>query len=522
MTRRIFPLLIILGLPLLMSACGTSPTQPVDTRPTAQQPPPQTEVIDHEAKLIRPGYWQDPSKRSLSEVMSLSRSMPFYQMEVALEIVRSLESIDSSQLAVMIDSQIYDPEFTEWLELALQLRTLLIGNGPVAASARDWANYHFGHPVTQSGFQELLSAYRSFYPVPSRVAVLLPTEGGLSAASAAIRDGLLSAYLDRPADASLRFYSSGRNGESAIAAYRQAIEDGANQVIGPLRLDSVRSLAALEDLSVPVLLLNRTEIDQTDDTSSTGFVNSLSLSQSEEAAAVAQAVLAHGQKNAIVMVPDSAWGRRIEVAFNSGFESGGGSVVATAHFDRSANDYSDMLTQLLKIDESLQRKRALQAQIGTPLSFEPSRRHDFDFIFLAASPQEGRELKPLLRFHDAGEVPVFSIGRVYSGLAERGRDQDLDGIIFAAVPWQVAPDEVRGPMPSSLREGAFGELYALGHDAWHLLPWLPLMQKDAELEFPGQVGVLRLQQDGQIDRQPAWAQFVSGTPTPYQWPNQNQ
>lgn len=520
MTRRIFLQLIILSLPLVISACGTTPTQPVQTE-TTEQSPTQTETFDDRAELIRPGFWKDPSRRSLSEIMSLSRSMPFYQVEVALEIIRSLESIDSSRLAMMIDSQSYDPEFTGWLELALQLRTLMIGNGPVSTAAQDWENYHPGHPVTQSGFRELLSAYSSFYPVPSKVAVLLPTEGGLSAASAAIRDGLLSAYLDHPGDASLRFYSSGTDGESAVAAYRQATEDGATQVIGPLRRDSAHTLATVEDLHVPVLLLNRTKDNETDPLSNTGFVNSLSLSQSEEATAVAHAVLDNGYKSAIVMVPDSAWGRRIEAAFTNGFESGGGLIVGRALFDRTANDYSDMLTQLLKIDESLQRKRALQSQIGTPLSFEPSRRHDFDFIFLAANPQEGRELKPLLRFHDAGEVPVFSIGRVYNGRAERARDQDLDGVIFTAVPWQMMPEEAQGPIPASLRDGSLGELYALGKDAWHLLPWLPLMQKDTELRFPGQIGALRLQENGQIERHPAWAQFVAGTPTLYQWPNRH-
>ena len=517
MSRRIFPLLIILGLPLLMSACATGPTQPIETQ--AQQTPGQAEQIDREAELIRPGFWKDPSKRSLSEIMALSRSMPFYQEEVALEIVRSLESIDSSRLESMIDSQDYDPEFTEWMELALQLRTLMITDGPAAAAALEWANYHYGHPVTQSEFKELLSAYRSFYPVPSKVAVLLPTEGGLSSASAAIRDGLLSAYLDRPGDASIRFYSSGGDGESAIAAYRQALEDGATQVVGPLRLDSVHALAALENHGAPVLLLNKAEYDETGTIAQSPVVNSMSLSQAEEAAAVARAVVEQGQKNAIVIVPDSAWGRRIETAFATEFESAGGFIAARAYFDRASNDYSDMLTALLKIDESVQRKWDLQAQIGTPLSFEPSRRHDFDFIFLAASPQEGRELKPLLRFYDAGEVPVFSIGRVYSGRAESARDQDLDGIVFTAVPWQMTTAATEGPLPSSLREGSLGNLYALGQDAWRLLPWLPLMRKDTGLGFPGHVGVLNMQQDGEIERKPAWAQFVNGTPTPYQWPN---
>ena len=58
----------------------------------------------------------------------------------------------------------------------------------------------------------------------------------------------------------------------------------------------------------------------------------------------------------------------------------------------------------------------------------------------------------------------------------------------------------------------------LGQDAWRLLPWLPLMQKDEDLWFPGKVGSLRLQADGSLYREPAWAQFSAGSPTAYQWP----
>ncbi len=100
--------------------------------------------------------------------------MTGYQPDVALEILRSLESIPSGQLTVMIDSQIYDPEFTEWLELALQSRSVLIGQSSLSAAAQKWADYHYGHAITQADFSELISSYRNLFPVPAQVAVLLP------------------------------------------------------------------------------------------------------------------------------------------------------------------------------------------------------------------------------------------------------------------------------------------------------------------------------------------------------------
>ena len=54
-----------------------------------------------------------------------------------------------------------------------------------------------------------------------------------------------------------------------------------------------------------------------------------------------------------------------------------------------------------------------------------------------------------------------------------------------------------------------------------MLPWLPLMQKDPDLWFPGHVGALRLEESGRLYRNPAWAQFSNGRPISYQWPSRH-
>ena len=391
--------------------------------------------------------------------------------------------------------------------------------------------------VDRSGFSELVADYSALFPVPLQVAVLLPAEGRLSAAARAIRDGIMGAYLDQPGDSVIRFYSSGQSSESAIAAYQQAIDDGAMQIIGPLHIDSTRTIAKLAELTTPVLLLNdmtsgdmtsgdMTSGDMTSggkapgiqgNTDRAGIVTSLSLSTTEEAAAIAAMALAQGQREALIMVPDNSWGKRIEAAFTVALEQGGGQITASAHFNSAESDHSAMLQQLLKIDVSKQRKSDLQSWLRVDLNFEPSRRHDYDFIFMAANPVEGRELKPLLRFHDAGDVPVYAMGRIFSGRMKRTSDQDLNGIVFPTTRWQLRSIGDATITPASVRGGENGNLYALGQDAWRLLPWLPLMRKDPDLWFPGEVGSLRLQTGGSLYREPAWAQFSAGVPTAFQW-----
>lgn len=519
MTLRIPLFLLSAAFLLLLNACGTTGSAPAAKPAVVQERTIKPETVDSGVYDLQFQLQKEPFERSLEDVIELSRHMTGYQPEVALAILRSLESIPSGQLTTMIDSQIYDPEFTEWLELALQSRSLLINQDSLPAAAQNWADYHWGHAITQNDFSELIYTYRNLFPVPAQVAVLLPTDGGLSSAARAIRDGILSAYLDQPGNSVLRFYSSGTDGESVMAAYLQAREDGATQIVGPLRSSSAGALASLDSPGVPILLLNEpTEYGALDPERRTA-VNTLTLSQTEEAMAIAESALSHGQNKAILIIQDSAWGRRIETAFATRFEQGEGRISDITRFDSSLEEHNDMLTRVLQIDESKQRKTDLQSRLGISLNFEPSRRADFDFIFMAANPKDGRELKPLLRFHDAGDVPVYAMGRIFGGKVQQASNQDLNGIVFPVTAWQLQVSGKDVPELESIRGGSYGNLYALGQDAWQLLPWLPLMQKDPDLWFSGNIGALRMQADGHLQRQPSWAQFSGGRPIPYQWPS---
>jgi len=533
MTPRFSHALLIVSVLLNLAACGTRMAKQDD--PSSGQPFYPDDSMALEQRQLE--TQRRDATMSLEEAAELSAGMKDYQPFQAMEIIRTLDSVPSNYLTTLIDQQHHDPEFTEWLELALQIRTVAISATPDSVAAREWVKYHYAHKVTQNDFSELVHHYRAGFKPPARVAVLLPAHGRLSAAARAIRDGIMSAYLDRPGDSVIRFYSSGQDSEAAIAAYQHARYDGAQHIIGPLDIDSTRTIANLANLTIPVLLLNEgSQVDRADESEPiedefmgagrheryTGVVNSLSLSTTEEALAIAAKALARGQFNAIMIIPDDGWGARVATAFQAAFESGGGQIVASARFNSNENDHSSVLTQLLKIDESRQRKSELQSWLGVPLTFEPVRRYDFDFIFLAANPTEGREIKPLLRFHDTGDVPVYAMGRIFNGRQQNTANQDLNGIIFPSTHWQLQVPGNSDNLPASIRGGVYGNLYALGMDAWHLLSWLPLMQKDPDLWFHGKVGSLRRQSNGRFEREPAWAQFTSGQPFEFTWPHTDE
>jgi len=187
--------------------------------------------------------------------------------------------------------------------------------------------------------------------------------------------------------------------------------------------------------------------------------------------------------------------------------------VASARYLESENDHSQVLERVLKIDESKARKNRLQNTLQMPLEFEAVRRSDIDVIFMVANASQGRLLRPQLRFHEAGDIPVYSTGRIYTGKPDRARNQDLNGIRFPITPWQLDhPQADDIPTLESIREGNLAALFALGNDAWNLLPWLELMNSDGDFTFHGKSGYYRAGISDNLDREPSWAVFSGGRP----------
>ncbi len=461
----------------------------------------------------------DPASYALATAASAMKSAIGYDSTRGVAILQLLEEVSSGSLRNISGNTAGAYGLNDWPELTVLIRETLINGHDVNLAAAGWADQHPDHEVSEQEFKILAGRYRQLFSLPENIAVLLPVEGGLAAAGKAIRDGLMSAFLAHSEGVTLRFYPTTEDPQSAVSAYFQAMGEGAQWIIGPLRRESVEALSELGSLGVPALALNNTGSDGPS-SARDNLLFRLSLSQEQEARAIANRALENGQISAIMLTADSAWGRQMKAAFGEAFTSGGGTITTSSQFDPAENDHSSLLTGLLRIDESNERRNRVQATLGIPLNFEPSRRDDFDLFFLAASPAQGRQLRPQFRFHDAGEKPVYAMGRIYGGSVDTTTDQDLNGIFFPSTHFQLSiTGDDEGDNFASLRGGGFASLHALGKDAWNLLPWLPLMRKDRDLQFPGALGSLKMSQDGKLLLDPAWAQFSRGRPIAVAWPS---
>jgi len=456
-----------------------------------------------------------PLSRDISRAATLSDALQIYDPRSALNLIESLENVSSGELAVRADNPRAERQLTGWLDLTLVIRQNLVKADHVAQAMSGWKARHPYHILSESEALDLWLRYRQQFSTPRKVAVLLPESGRLSAPSAAIRDGLMSAYLENPGAAEIHFFATGDEPDSAIAAYFSAMDAGADWIIGPLQKDHIEALLTLAGLATPVLALNELPGTFSVPAGLQDRIVGMSLSQEKEAISVARQAVASNYQRAVVLAPESVWGERMAEAFQAEFLQEDREIIAAARFLESDNDHSPMIERILKIDESKARKKRLENTLQMPLEFEAVRRNDIDMIFLAANSSQARLIRPQLRFHDAGDIPVYGTGRVYTGKPDPAHNQDLNGIRFPITPWQLEhTDAADMPELESIRGGNLAAFYAVGRDAWDLLPWLEMMRKDPDFSVSGQSGNYQGGNSANLRRDPAWAVFSRGRPAP--------
>lgn len=404
---------------------------------------------------------------------------------------------------------------TGWLDLGraalTAARNPFTANGDLA----DWRGRYPSHPANSLLNEEVLPQLGIGLDYPPQIGLILPLSGRQQGAGVAVRDGFLAALLQqeqskRPV---INVYDSAEMG--ATTAYRRAVADGAQFIVGPLMKDDVTAIAASGETSVLTLALNQTG-DETNNLPSMMF--QFALDPEDEARQVAQRVAADGRMRGMLLLPNNEWGQRVYKAFDTELKTLGGTIAAMRFYDPAERDYSQPITRLLLIDESRARANALSAAIGTRLEFEPRRRGDAQFVFIGAQPVQGRSLRPALRFHLSEDLPIYATSDIFEPDAEA--NSDLEGVIFPDMPWVISPDAVSTQLRTALskhwpvRARGRGRLYAFGFDAYRLVPLLKAGKFGNANAIPGMTGLLSIDSKGRVRRELDWAHVAGGKPAP--------
>jgi outer membrane PBP1 activator LpoA protein len=319
---------------------------------------------------------------------------------------------------------------------------------------------------------------------PSRIAVLIPNRGPYAAPAYSIRQGILRAQDNdhRGRQVRIRFYDT-ENGQPINNTYNQAIQDGADFVIGPLTKPNVTALLRSSTISVPTLALNYT------DSRHPAQYYEIGLLPEDEVDQLIKEARKKGLSRALLIAPQSTFGTRLSKPLVSRWQAQGGQLIDTLYFTPRTN-FKEAVARLLRINIA-EDNALMRSGDRNKTRLENQRRSDFDVIFLIASPQEGRTIVPLLRYYYVDTTPIYAPSSIY---AERDpvNDVDLNNIYICDMPASMQGDQAA--LQTNHR------FYALGQDAYLLSQSLKQLEETSGLTLPGETGELSINNKRQIHR----------------------
>ena len=436
------------------------------------------------------------------------------RLDNQLEIIRTYAALTDDTLQQLQATQ---PDIQSgWMGLTYLIKAFSSDEAQIKLKFSAWRTMHPAHPA----MPELLDGYfmklKGLYRTPNQLAVMLPDTGPYARVASLLRDGMLAAYFEEPAATRPRlyFYDSS-NPEQTWPTYQEAVASGADMVIGPLNKEGVAQLSRTVDLEVPVLALNQIVSEGPPAQNLFQF----GLSPEDEAAQVADRAWTDGFSTAIALTPAGDWGDRIASAFRKRWEELGGVLAEHQSYDEEAHDFSTPIQTLLNIDDSIQRHTRLQKLLGRKLEFEPRRRRDIGFIFLAAKAQKARQIRPQLQFHHAADLPIYTTSHAYSGTVSQDEDQDLNGIRFPMIPWLLADadDSDKLSLAHLLQvfpntPPSYFPLLAMGIDSMRLIPHLARLRSNPREVLEGKTGNIYMDRSNHLRRQMVWAEMIKGVP----------
>ena len=403
-----------------------------------------------------------------------------------------------------------------WMELTRIIKEYANDEALVRMKISAWRNIYPAHPAMPGLLDGYFKKLKGQFRKPSQLAILLPESGPYARVASLLRDGLLAAYFEEQVVArpQLFFYDSS-NPEQTWPLYQQAVESGADMVIGPLNKESVAQLNRAVELQVPVLALNQVVAEGLPSPDLYQF----GLSPEDEAIQVADRAWTDGFTIAVALTPEGDWGDRIAAAFRERWEELGGVLAEEQKYDEETHDFSAPIQALLNIDDSTRRHSDLQKLLRRKLEFEPRRRRDIGFIFLAAKFQKARQIRPQLQFHHAADLPIYTTSHAFSGVVSEDADQDLNGIRFPVTPWLLATADETDSLSLAQLLRVFPNtppryypLLAMGIDSLQLIPHLARLQSSPKEVMEGKTGNIYMDRSHHLRRQMLWAEMVKGVP----------
>jgi len=406
------------------------------------------------------------------------------------------------------------PDVKGWLELAVAIKQNQLSLDQQVIALKRWQKKWPQHPAALKLPNELQLLSELPDRRPGKIALALPLSGKFGTAGKAVLNGFLAAFY---ADSFRTTHHTAidifdTNRESIPTLVKKINQSRADLIVGPLqKLVLQKILQNPESIKVPVLALNY--LDQPHAPFPVK-VYQFGLSPDDEINQIIHKLRKKGVRKIATILPENKWGEKIYQYIQTSWSNKNGILIYSAFYNNQKS-LSKMVANLLSITQSKRREYRIKRLLSSSIKFNPRRRRDIGAIILAASPEQARQIKPLLSFYFAENIPVYAFSKIYSGTPLPEKDSDLDGIYFTDTPWSLSNTNqlkylLNKNLPNLSRH--LSDLMALGVDAYRLSSRLELLEKIKGSSVQSEDGTLTLGPMRIIHRKLDWARFVSGKP----------
>lgn len=274
-------------------------------------------------------------------------------------------------------------------------------------------------------------------PAAPFVGVILPLQSKqLGPIADAIKSGINAALaVDGKNGPAVRFYPASEQSDDVLFVYRQARDEGAKAVIGPLTKPAIAELVKSDLATLPTIVLNTPDAGS----KSSPQVFNFGIGIDSEARQMARIAFAEGKRKALSLALDSVFSKRLQNAFAEEWKALGGELNELQLSSRRPN-YS-----LLR---------------ATVEEKQP------DMAFLAVDARTAKALRSYL-----GETPLYATSQISNGRPNSGTMRALAGLSYVDMPWLLDPKAATvAPYarPAKRLNVDIERMYALGIDAYRL------------------------------------------------------
>jgi ABC-type branched-subunit amino acid transport system substrate-binding protein len=357
---------------------------------------------------------------------------------------------------------------------------------------------------------------------PPRVAILVPLKSGSAAPLGLAMVNAAHVALDVPNAPTLDALDTGGTPAGAADAARQAIQNGAKLIIGPLTAAETSAVAPLAKAAgVPVLAFT------SDVTRAQAGIWTMGLTPAQQISRLVSAAQADGKTRFAAALPNNPFGDALADALRATTASLSLPPPTIRRYGGSFNDRSNVMKDITgyasrrgPIDARVKAARASgdadARQQAADAAKEEIPPPPFDVLLLAESGENLRGMTALLAYYDVSTKQVRLIGPG-TWSTEIGKNHDLGGAWYAAPDPAARASYVQryqakyGGPPPPLSDLAY-DAAAIGRVLAHDNDFSPggLTRPDG---FAGVDGVLGLQPDGRVRRGLAVFEIGKGAPT---------